>query len=253
MKVSAIIQARYNSKRLKGKILKNILNKPLIEFQIERLKKSKYLKSIIVATTKKKSDNKLSNFCKKLNVKIFRGDEKDVLCRVYNAANINKVDIIVECYGDSPLIDVKLMDKFIHKFTTSNYEVVTNCLKRTFPAGQEISIYKKKTLFKLNNLLKRNDPLREHVSFNFFRFKKKFHIYNITSSKKLFLPNCYLEVDTKKDLIFLNKILKKMSYQKKELSLQNIIMFLKKNKKYLKINNKVNRKWKEVYSSNITI
>ena len=40
-KVTAIIQARYNSTRFPGKILRKIKKKTLLEIQIDRLKKSK--------------------------------------------------------------------------------------------------------------------------------------------------------------------------------------------------------------------
>ena len=54
--VGAIIQARCNSTRLKNKVLYSVNNVSLIEFLVKRLSKSKKIKTIIVATTKDKSD-----------------------------------------------------------------------------------------------------------------------------------------------------------------------------------------------------
>ena len=71
MSFSAIIQARMSSTRLPKKILLQYKKISPLDFLIKRLKKSKYLKDIIVATTKKKIDNKIVNFCKKKKNKIF--------------------------------------------------------------------------------------------------------------------------------------------------------------------------------------
>jgi spore coat polysaccharide biosynthesis protein SpsF (cytidylyltransferase family) len=48
-KVLAIIQARYNSTRFPGKVLKKINNQTVLEILIKRLSKSKNISKIIVA------------------------------------------------------------------------------------------------------------------------------------------------------------------------------------------------------------
>ena len=52
--IVAIIQARLNSVRLPGKVLKQINGIPAIECLFKRLSKSKYLDNIVVATSKNK-------------------------------------------------------------------------------------------------------------------------------------------------------------------------------------------------------
>ena len=52
MSVTAIIQARTGSQRFPKKVLKKIANTSLIEWVIKRVKKSKKIKSIVLATTK---------------------------------------------------------------------------------------------------------------------------------------------------------------------------------------------------------
>ena len=56
-KIVLIIQARMGSARLPGKMLKKISDVSLIEWVIRRVKKSKKVKKIILATTKNKKDN----------------------------------------------------------------------------------------------------------------------------------------------------------------------------------------------------
>ena len=60
-----IIQARYSSKRLPGKVLKKIFGDTILERVINQVKKSKKISKIIVATSRHKTDRKIINFCKK--------------------------------------------------------------------------------------------------------------------------------------------------------------------------------------------
>ena len=65
-KIVAIVQARYNSVRFPGKVLKNINGTPAIECLHKRLSKSKYLDDIIIATSKDRKNLPLINFLKKI-------------------------------------------------------------------------------------------------------------------------------------------------------------------------------------------
>ena len=62
MKTVIIVQARMNSTRLPGKILKKISGIPIIELIVKRLKKSKQADDIIVATSNSKEDKTLIKF-----------------------------------------------------------------------------------------------------------------------------------------------------------------------------------------------
>jgi len=84
--VVAIIQARIGSTRLPGKVLKKVAGRPLLEYMIERAKKAKTLDAIILATTIKKEDAKLSQIAKRQKIDFFQGSEADVLDRYYQAA-----------------------------------------------------------------------------------------------------------------------------------------------------------------------
>ena len=56
--ICAIIQARCESVRFPFKVLSKINGKTLIEILVDRLKKSKYLDRIIIATSNDKSNKK---------------------------------------------------------------------------------------------------------------------------------------------------------------------------------------------------
>ena len=87
MKTFAIVQARMDSSRLPGKVLKHILNKPMIELLLNRLSKSCKLDEIVVATSEHPKNDKLQSIIECLGYRCTRGSEKDVLNRFYEAAN----------------------------------------------------------------------------------------------------------------------------------------------------------------------
>ena len=68
-KLPILIFARMNSKRLKGKMLMKIGKKSLIFHIIDRVKKIKNKKNIILATSNKKSDDNLVKEARKKKLK----------------------------------------------------------------------------------------------------------------------------------------------------------------------------------------
>ena len=113
----AIIQARYDSYRLPGKICKKIVrNLSVIEIIISRLRKSKKIDQIIVSTSNNINDKKIIKICKKLKIRYFIGSENDVLDRFYKTALKFKAKNILRITGDCPIVDPVMVDKFIEKF-----------------------------------------------------------------------------------------------------------------------------------------
>ena len=62
LNIVAIVQARCNSLRLPNKVLKRISKTSMIEIQYKRIKKSKRINKIVIATSTHSSNNKLVKF-----------------------------------------------------------------------------------------------------------------------------------------------------------------------------------------------
>ena len=80
----AIIQARLSSNRLRGKVLKKINNKYLLERVFENVLKSKKVKKIIVATSSNQSDDDIVKFCLQKKINYFRGKLDNVSGRFFD-------------------------------------------------------------------------------------------------------------------------------------------------------------------------
>ena len=120
MDIVASIQARMGSTRLPGKVLKDISGKPMLLWHVERLRRSRLIDNVIVATSTAEADDEIELFCKNHSILCFRGSENNVLNRIANL--IRKYNIIthVEFCGDSPLIDPQIVDEFIGYFSYYN-------------------------------------------------------------------------------------------------------------------------------------
>ena len=114
MSIISVIQARISSTRLSGKVLKKIEGKTVLEHAINRVKATKKIDDVIVATTVKKEDLEIVKLCSNLGISVFCGSEDDVLDRYYQSARLFKVEHIVRVTSDCPLINPIVIDEVIN-------------------------------------------------------------------------------------------------------------------------------------------
>ena len=202
MNITCIIQARLGSKRFPQKILKKVEGKSIIELIISRLKLSKKINQIVVAIPKTKIDDKLNDFLKKRKITIFRGSEKNVLKRYYDAANYFKSNIIVRITSDCPLVDYKIIDKMIDILNKKKKDYITNASPPSFPDGLDIEVFNFKSL--KNAYISAKDKYsQEHVT-PYLRKSGKFNTFNFSNNNDL--SSFRLTIDEKKDLELIRNV-----------------------------------------------
>lgn len=187
-KIVAIIQARMGSTRLEGKVMKSLCGKTVLSHDIERIKQSKLINEIVIATTEYDRDNIIVNESLKNGVKVYRGSEEDVLSRYYEAAIEYNADIIVRITSDCPLIDPFVIDDVIEHYLESDYDLVTNggldLSMRTYPRGLDVEVFSFKMLKEANGYASRKYE-REHVTPYIYENSKKIYYYkNKTDESK---------------------------------------------------------------------
>ena len=225
-----ILQARINSKRLPKKVMKKISSKFILERVINRIKKSKEIKKIIVATSSSIHDDAIASFCKKKKIFCFRSNLNNVYLRYYKLINIHKINSFVRITADSPLIDPKIIDKAIKIFKKKTIDIVTNTLKRSYPKGQSVEVINSKIILKnLKNVSNNKNDL-EHITSYFYKNKNRFNILNISLKKNL--SNLNVSIDTQKDYEFVKKIIKLS--KDRFIGLNSILKFINKINKQAK-------------------
>tara|TARA_B100000519_G_C14260974_1_gene447949 strand:- start:3576 stop:4331 length:756 start_codon:yes stop_codon:yes gene_type:complete len=169
---AVLIAARMGSSRFPGKTLSEINGKPMLEILVDRLKYSKNIGKIIVATTESEVDDAIEKWCALKNHLCYRGSKDDVLQRLLDAANYFKLNTIVEVLGDNPFIHSDLVDDTINLFSRSEYDYVATItneygilrpeLKR-FPIGIRVQVFSMATLRRCAKLAKQKQ-YREHAT-----------------------------------------------------------------------------------------
>ena len=101
-----------------------LVNNKEVEKVIERLKKSRFTDKIVVAIPNNKKNYHLKKHLKQINAEIFLGNEDNVLKRIYGAAKKFKSKNIVRITADCPLIDPKLVDDMLTKFSKNKFDYI---------------------------------------------------------------------------------------------------------------------------------
>jgi len=229
MKINAIIQARMGSNRLPGKTLKKVGDKTLLEILIARIKRSKKIDQIIVATTEKEQDDPIIDLAVKLNIKYFRGHEKNVLQRFVETLKVYQSDIIVRLTADNPLTSPKLVDQLIELHIRNKLDYTYG---KNIPLGTIAEIINAHTLQGITQE-KLDVESKEHVTYYIVNHRDKYKVY--FHDFKYDTPDIRLTVDTKEDFKLMRELYNHLG-DLTNLSINEIILFLRSNPEIRKIN-----------------
>lgn len=237
--IGAIIQARTSSTRLPGKVLKELpyaSGITCLEQVIRRLKKSKRLNEIIIATTKEKKDNEIVDIAKKEDVKYFKGSKKNVLSRYYFAAKENNIGIIIRVTSDCPCIDADITDLTIDDHINKMADYTSNSLIRTYPHGLDVEVFNFNALEEAYKNAKK-DYEREHVTPYINRNPQKFKINIVKAPKELYAPDIRITLDTEEDYALLCAVYDYLYSKNKYFNAYDIVNLFNE-KSWLKLMNK---------------
>lgn len=240
-KVLGVIQARMDSKRLPGKVLKKIENKPLIWHIYKRLQNITEISQVVIATTNEDSDKPLRDFLVENKISFYAGSVNNVLDRLYNTGNKFQCDILVKVNADCPLIDPDLVQEGIKKYLTSNKKIdlVTNCVKETFPEGMQYAIFNFNSIIKLWKTIK--DPFWKEYFFRYFLEKEnKLSVEGIESP--INFSSFRWAVDYQEDFDFVKKIYEVLYQINPFFGMKEILNLLETQPEISEINKKISSK-----------
>jgi spore coat polysaccharide biosynthesis protein SpsF len=248
MKIVATIEARMNSTRLPGKVLIDIGGIRSLECQIQRLKQSKLIDEIVLATTLNSNDDVLEKFADEIGVRSYRGSEEDVLGRILRAVKSVQGEVQVQTTGDCPLIDPVVVDQVIQYYLDfkCDFDFVSNEIERTFPIGLDCRVFPVNVLEKVDKLC--DDPLhRVHGSTYIYLGlgKERFRSKNISAPPGVYSSKWRWTLDTKEDLAFIRNVMKHFRDSYSEFSSLRLAEWLKLNPAVAKINSDVVQKFIE--------
>jgi len=200
-KIGIVIQARMNSSRLPGKILLPLPNPgpmSLLGQIVKRASMVQNISDIVIATSTNIENDHIEKAFENLHVKIFRGDEDDVLKRFYEVAKLYDFSIIVRLTADNPFIEASIIEKAID-FHVKNQNDYT--LTEGLPLGTNIEVFNFSALEQSHmhaDLLRE----REHVT-PYMRFHPEyFKLGALEFDSKLKEMGARMTVDNENDYAF---------------------------------------------------
>ncbi|MDR3511221.1 MAG: glycosyltransferase family protein [Caulobacteraceae bacterium] len=204
MKILTVIQARMTSSRLPGKVMRPILDMPMMGRQIERLRRSQSLGQLVVATSVDPTDQVIADYCRELGCPTHRGPLLDVLGRYAEAlAAFGPADHVVRLTADCPLADWTVIDDCIALHLASGADYTSNTVDRFFPRGLDVEVFRADLLPKI--AAGATDPYdREHVTPFFYRNPDRFRIEQLVQEH--YLAHLRWTVDRPDDFAFVTRV-----------------------------------------------
>lgn len=120
----AVVQARMGSRRLPGKVLARIGDRPLILWTLAALSEVGPLDGIVVATTSQPEDEPLVSLLRDRSWQVHRGPSRDVLTRCWEAVAPAGPAFVVRVTADNPFIDPELVTAQIELAVNGGYDYV---------------------------------------------------------------------------------------------------------------------------------
>lgn len=223
--ILAILQARVSSTRLPGKVMKEILGKPMILHQIQRINNSKLIDGLVVATSLDPSDDQLVKTLTNENVAVRRGELNNVVSRFALVVDEFMPETIVRLTADCPLTDSEVIDNVIETHLRLGADYTSNVLDRTFPDGLDVECFSREAFERLLNSDLTLEE-KEHVTLGFFSPMRTFSLAGVSQNQNL--SDLRWTVDVAEDFDFVEGLYSKLYPANHNFGQKTILEYLNK-------------------------
>jgi spore coat polysaccharide biosynthesis protein SpsF len=223
MKILGVLQARFSSSRLPGKVLSPLAGQPMLLRQIQRVRRANLLHEIVVATSTLAEDDPIADLCDANRIACFRGSLSNVLDRVTQTARAHSADWVVRLTGDCPLIDPDVIDAVIAQAVGNPCDYASNAICPTFPDGLDVEVL---TMEALETAWREATLLseREHVTPFIHKQPSRFRILHYKHDKDL--STMRWTVDEPEDMEFVRAIFDRLHTQNPDFGMSDVLDLL---------------------------
>jgi len=183
--VLVVVQARMGSTRLPGKVLQDLVGRPMLQLQLDRLRHGIPADwTIAVATSTDAIDDPVAKLAASADVAVVRGSERDVLDRFAVALDEIPSRTVVRLTGDCPLTDPQLVADVVALHERSGVAYTSNVYPRSYPRGLDVEVMTSDALKVAAD--EASDPVeREHVTPFLVRRPRRFPMATLFSGDDL--------------------------------------------------------------------
>ena len=177
--IAAIVQARMGSRRLPGKVLRDIAGSSMLRHILQRVQASRSVDAVVVATTQAEEDHAVRTESEACGVRAFAGDRGNVLRRYYDAAQWVGARTIVRITADDPLKDPRIIDRVVECFLADpQLDYASNTIVPSYPEGLDVEVFSMRALERAVSEATRASE-REHVTPYMWNHPERFHLRNV--------------------------------------------------------------------------
>jgi len=213
--------------------MRPILGKPMLERQIERIRRCQKFATLVVATSSDPSDAPLAALCTDLGVACFRGSLDNVLDRFYHAALPLGADTVVRLTGDCPLFDPALADDIIQFYQAGDFDYASNTLEPTFPDGLDVEVFGFSALETAWREARLGSEL-EHVTPFIHRRPDRFRLGNYRGAEDL--SHLRWTVDEEADFQLVTRIFAALYPHRPDFTREHVLALLRQNPSWTTLN-----------------
>lgn len=123
MKTLAVIPARLDSKRLPGKVLREVVGKPLVQHVYERVRRAALVDRVVIAT----DSPEVEEACRAFTSDVFFSQRTHAsgTDRSAEVAESTDAEIVINVQCDEPMMDPQLVDAMVEVFQDAAVEMAS--------------------------------------------------------------------------------------------------------------------------------
>ena len=221
------------STRLPGKVLRPVMGRPLLAYEIDRLKLVRTPHILVVATTDDVSDDPIEKLAEGMSCVVYRGARDDVLRRYSEAARHVGAQTVVRITADCPLIDPSIVELVIQRYRDEECDFASNMLEWTFPLGLAVEVFSRDALETADREAAVPEE-REHVTVFIYRRPERFRLCSIRLPQDL--SRHRWTVDTLADFQLVSQILESLHPLDPTFSMNDVLELMDKHPEWAGIN-----------------
>ncbi len=162
-KTVAVVQARYASTRLPGKVLLKLQGRTVLSRVLERVVATPGVDHVVCAVPDAPENDCVAEEALACGVSVYRGSENDVLDRTYRAAAQYSPRWVMRVTSDCPLVDSEVCGAVVQLLISARADYACNVTPPSFPHGLDCEVFTFAWLERAANDARKPSE-REHVT-----------------------------------------------------------------------------------------
>lgn len=138
---AVIVQARFGSSRLPGKVLMPLCGRPALAAVLARCARIPGIDVVVCAVADDAASDAVAAAAQICGATVFRGSQHDVLARYDGAARTAGADIVMRVTSDCPLIDPEIAGAVLRLLDETGADYACNTMPPLWPHGLDCEAF----------------------------------------------------------------------------------------------------------------